>query len=109
MLLAQGRLWEARAPMTLRRAAYLTFVVLCLLALVWPGYDLLGNRVEPFVFGLPFTLAWNVGWVLASFLALALFHLTRPRGSTTSQAPDAGAASNGPEAPAPADQGARHG
>ena len=55
------------------------YVVVCALALTWPGYDLLGNRVEPFVFGLPFTLAWNVGWVLATFMVLLLYHSTRRR------------------------------
>jgi len=55
------------------------YVIVCALALTWPGYDLLGNRVEPFVFGLPFTLAWNVGWVLATFMVLLLYHSTRPR------------------------------
>ncbi len=52
------------------------YLATCLLALVWPGYVWAGNRVEPFVAGLPFSFAWVVGWVIATFLALALFHWT---------------------------------
>jgi hypothetical protein len=62
-----------------RNALFALYVVVCALALTWPVYDLLGNRVEPLVLGLPFTLAWNVGWVLATFVVLALYHTTRPR------------------------------
>ena len=62
-----------------RNLLFALYVIACASALTWPGYDLLGNRVEPFVLGLPFTLAWNVGWVLATFVALTLYHSTRPR------------------------------
>jgi hypothetical protein len=62
-----------------RDLLFALYVIVCASALTWPVYDLLGNRVEPFVFGLPFTMAWNVAWVLASFVVLALYHSTRPR------------------------------
>jgi hypothetical protein len=67
-----------RAPFP-RNLLFALYVVVCALALTWPGYELVGNRVEPFVVGLPFTLAWNVGWVLATFVVLTLYHVTRPR------------------------------
>ena len=38
--------------------------------------DWLGNRIEPYVLGLPFSLAWVVGWVLLSFVALVAYHST---------------------------------
>jgi hypothetical protein len=55
------------------------FVALCLAALIWPGYELLGNRLEPRVLGLPLSLAWNTGWVILSFLVLAVYHATGRR------------------------------
>jgi hypothetical protein len=42
----------------------------------WPGYAWLGNRIEPYVLGLPFSLAWIIGWVLLSLAALVLYHST---------------------------------
>ena len=56
---------------------YGVFVVVCLVALVWPGYALFGNRIEPTVFGVPFSLAWNVLWIAASFVALLAYHTAR--------------------------------
>ena len=74
---------ERRRP-RLRDLLFAAFVVCCLGALTWPAYAWLGNRIEPFVLGLPFSLAWVVGWVLAAFVALALYH-------ATDDAPDGGA------------------
>jgi hypothetical protein len=39
-----------------------------------------GARVEPLVLGLPFCLAWMVGWILATFLVLVLYDALRERG-----------------------------
>ena len=44
------------------------WVVTCAFALTWPGYAWLGNRIEPYVAGVPASLAWVVGWVVATFL-----------------------------------------
>jgi len=60
-----------------RRTLFVAYSALCLSALVWPGYAWFGNRIEPYVAGLPFSLAWVVGWVVLTFLALAAFHRTR--------------------------------
>ncbi len=49
------------------------FVILALGSLVWPGYALLGARIEPMVFGVPFSLVWVVCWILATFGFLALY------------------------------------
>lgn len=60
--------------------AFACYLGVCALALVWPGYALVGDRIEPFVLGLPFAFAWTVGWVLASFLGLLVYHrLARPK------------------------------
>lgn len=55
--------------------ALLVYCVLCAGAVAWPLYPLLADRIRPFVFGLPFGFAWNVGWVVLTFLVVALFHL----------------------------------
>lgn len=47
------------------------FFVVYFVALSWPvmrGF----NRVEPFVLGLPFSMAWVVAWVLLGWLVLIL-------------------------------------
>lgn len=71
---------EVRAPARrshgLRDGLFAVYVVLCLLANVWPGYAWFGNSIEPFVLGVPFSLAWIVGWVLLTFVAVALYHAT---------------------------------
>ena len=59
-----------------RVGLFATFVVVCLLALVWPLYGRLGGSIEPYVLGLPWSLAWVVGWVLLTFVAMVVYHLT---------------------------------
>jgi len=44
-------------------------------ALTWPVYDVLGNHVDPLVLGVPFSLAWIVGWALATFVVLSGYFL----------------------------------
>ncbi|MEO7040954.1 MAG: DUF3311 domain-containing protein [Gemmatimonadaceae bacterium] len=46
---------------------------------VVPAIGLLGgipfaNRVQPYVAGLPFLLAWIVGWVIATSIIMALIY-----------------------------------
>ena len=58
-------------------AIYVTVVLLCV---TWPGYDLIANRIEPLVLGLPFTLAWYAGWAVMTFLVMALYLAKTERG-----------------------------
>jgi hypothetical protein len=46
-----------------------------LAAITWPGYEVLGNHVDPLLLGLPFNLAWIVGWSLATFAVLSAYFL----------------------------------
>jgi hypothetical protein len=46
-----------------------------LAALTWPGYAWLGNHVDPLVLGLPFSLAWIVGWSLSTCAVLTAYFL----------------------------------
>lgn len=59
-----------------RRVFFALFAGVVLLAMIWPGYAMFGARIEPYVLGLPFSLAWVVGWVLLTFAGLAVFHAT---------------------------------
>jgi len=62
----------------LRHAAYGLFVLVCLLALGWPGLAWFGAQPRPFVLGVPRSLAWNALWVGLSFMALLVYHVTDP-------------------------------
>ena len=55
----------------LRHKLLLLVVLLALGLCIWPGY-LPAARIEPYLFGLPFGLAWIVLCLLAVFAALVL-------------------------------------
>jgi len=69
----------APRPGLVRNALFAIYTVVCLAALAWPGYAWFGNRIEPFVLGLPFSFAWVVGWVVMTFVVLTVYHLTGQR------------------------------
>lgn len=46
-------------------------------ALVWPIYPLLGNHVEPRVLGVPWSLAYVVGIILANTGVLIALYASR--------------------------------
>jgi hypothetical protein len=62
--------------MDVRRGLLAVYALVCLLALIWPGYAILGNHEQPYVLGLPPSFAWNVGWVSLTFVVLVTYHLT---------------------------------
>ena len=62
----------------MRHSLFGLYVLLCLAAMTWPGFAWVGNRIEPRVLGLPFSLAWVVLWVLLTFVALALYDRFAP-------------------------------
>ena len=64
----------------LRHRVFLATVLLVLVATVWPGY-LPAARIEPYIFGLPFGLAWLVLCIAAVFLALLLTYRADMRAS----------------------------
>ncbi len=59
---------------TVRHLLFFVYIAACLGALTWPGYDWLGNRIEPYILGVPFSFAWVIGWILLTFLALVAYH-----------------------------------
>ena len=64
-----------RSGSTLHRWLFGAALLIAAAAMVWPGPMLFTERIEPTVMGLPFALAWNVGWLGFVFFALVLFHL----------------------------------
>jgi hypothetical protein len=46
-------------------------------ALVWPVYPLLGDHVEPRVFGLPWSLVWVLGVIVINTAVLVALYLAR--------------------------------
>jgi hypothetical protein len=64
------------SPPPLRHLLLALYALVCMAALVWPGYAWLGNRIEPVVLGLPLSFAWNVGWVVLTFAVVGVYHLT---------------------------------
>lgn len=62
--------------MRLARLSPLYFVA-SMAALVWPLYPLLGDHIEPRVFGVPWSLAYVVVVILCNFVVLVALYLTR--------------------------------
>ncbi len=52
------------------------YALVSVLMVSWPLYQLFGNRLRPFVLGVPLSFAWNVGWVLLTFGVLVAFHFS---------------------------------
>lgn len=65
--------------MTRRRFQTIFIVVmgLAFLPTIFPVFAV-ANRVEPFVFGLPFSFFWVVSWILTVFLLLVVMYLVDP-------------------------------
>lgn len=61
-------------------AMFVAFTIVMLLLMTFPVYSL-GNRVEPFVLGLPFSMFWVVFWIGVEFLVLIGFYLYEFGGS----------------------------
>lgn len=55
------------------------YALVCLACLVWPVYGEVGAHIEPFVFGLPFSFAWVVGWGVLTFAVLCAYHFADER------------------------------
>jgi hypothetical protein len=65
-----------KPPATATRLAVLYFAA-ATAALVWPLYPWLGNRIEPRVLGLPFSLVWILAIIASNFCVLVLLYRLR--------------------------------
>lgn len=59
---------------------YGLFLLVCLSSLIWPVYPWVDRTFDFRLFGLPVPFAWNVIWVLGSFVALLLLDRALRRG-----------------------------
>ncbi|MDH3626089.1 MAG: hypothetical protein OEV00_03250 [Acidobacteriota bacterium] len=62
-----------------RHGLFAVYLIVCLGAVTWPGYPWYGARIRPLVLGLPWSLAWLVGWIVLTFFVVATYEWTRPR------------------------------
>jgi hypothetical protein len=60
----------------LRDGLLAIYVLACLAANGWPGYAWFGNSIQPYVLGVPFSLAWIMGWVLLTFVVVGVYYAT---------------------------------
>ena len=51
---------------------FFLFSIFILALLIFPVYNV-GNRVDPFIFGLPFSLFWIVACILIQFIGIVFF------------------------------------
>ena len=51
---------------------FFLFSILILALLIFPIYSV-GNRVDPFIFGIPFSLFWIVSCILIQFVGILFF------------------------------------
>ncbi len=79
----------------MRHALLAGYAAVCLLAITWPGYAALGVGPRPFVLGVPFVVVWNLGWVLASFGVLVLYHRAGRADRSARSRPSAGGRDEG--------------
>lgn len=40
--------------------------------LIFPFFSI-GNRVDPFIFGMPFSMIWVLFWIIIEFIGLLIF------------------------------------
>jgi hypothetical protein len=55
----------------------LLYFALSTAALVWPIYPWLGNRIDPRVLGLPFSLVWVLAIIASNFCVLLVLYRLR--------------------------------
>ena len=51
---------------------FFLFSIFILALLIFPVYNV-GNRVDPFIFGVPFSLFWIVACILIQFIGIVFF------------------------------------
>ena len=62
--------------------AFVYFIAMAF-AMTYPGY-VPANRIRPFVFGLPFSLFWQVLWITGAIVVLGTVFIWEKRSSSAS-------------------------
>ena len=58
--------------------AFVLFIIAIALVMIFPIYGL-GNRVEPYVLGVPFSMFWVIFWIGVEFFGLIAFFLVEDK------------------------------
>ena len=61
--------------------AFVLFIIAIALVMIFPIYGL-GNRVEPYVLGVPFSMFWVIFWIIVEFFTVIAFFLYEHGGET---------------------------
>ena len=64
---------------TLVRRIVVVGFLINLIAVIWPVLTLVRSP-EPFVFGLPLTMAWPIGWIIVGWILLLFLDHFEERG-----------------------------
>lgn len=76
-----------RSHRTSRHRRWVSIVlIVATVALIWPVYSQFSS-VEPYILGLPLSLAWVVGWLAIVFVTVALLYRAEEHGSEDGDAP----------------------
>ena len=59
---------------------FFLFSIFILALLIFPIYNV-GNRVDPFIFGIPFSLFWIIACILMQFIGILVFLFIDKEGS----------------------------
>jgi hypothetical protein len=78
------------------RGGTILFFLLFVAGVTWPGM-ILGNRIFPLIFGLPFSMVWIASWVGLSFFVLVILDRTEGKGADPTAPGEAGAGGSGAE------------
>lgn len=68
--------------LTTARRLTVAYLLLALVSVTWPGLVPFA-RIEPLVFGLPFSMAWIAMWVAGTVVVLYLLDLVERRHRTS--------------------------
>lgn len=52
--------------------SFVVFTIFILAMLIFPFFSI-GNRVDPFIFGMPFSMIWVLFWIIIEFIGLLIF------------------------------------
>ena len=75
----RGLVFRSHATSSHRRWVAVV-VLVTTLALIWPVYPI-ASGVEPYIFGLPLSLAWVVGGLTIVFVAVLLLYRAEEHGA----------------------------
>jgi hypothetical protein len=76
------------------RGGTILFFLLFVAGVTWPGM-ILGNRIFPLIFGLPFSMAWIASWVGLSFFVLVILDRAEGKGPDPTVPGESGAGGSG--------------